>query len=689
VSSSIDAGTGSEVSRYRGAAALLLIAALWIAGCATFAPSASLEEQQDLDAAVVLGQEDPEAGRAALEAFLLKWPDSPLAANAERALGDLALQGGDADTALVHYYECFERYPDADVADACRVRAAAQEQRAGNLEAARKALSRVRVSRLDDEDRRTAYRVLADVATEPVARVRWLALLRAEVPAEDLDAIDIEIDGLLVELGAEDLDRLARQLGYSPPAGRVYIARAERALDAGDLDAAADALDRADASPLSYRYVSRLAAARQRLRVRTEGPADVTQLPTFAEVMGRALPSTAAARGTIGVALPLSGPFARFGEESLRGVLLAAGVFDREGEGEPQVRVLVRDTAGTPARAMAAVRAFAADERVSAIVGPLLSAECEAAAAAAQEAHIPLLALSAREEVAHGRSYVFRLRTRPSDDVQLLVDRAAAQGAERYAILYRADAYGRGLRDLFWDAAERSGGRVVGVAAYDPQATDFAEPIRRLAGYVLLTDEEKRLLAKRDRMLHKARRLPAEEALELREKARELTSRDGSPLPPIVDFDALFIPESYENVVLIAPQLAFHEVTDTRLLGPDGWYNEDLVRLGREHVEGSVFVAHFYPESEVGYVRDFTEHYEATFGELPDAFAAEAYDAAMLVLHQLDRGDTRRGSLRDGLLSAEAWPGVSGVLTMRADGNAQKRPFLLGVERGHVIQYLE
>ena len=53
-------------------------------------------------------------------------------------------------------------------------------------------------------------------------------------------------------------------------------------------------------------------------------------------------------------------------------------------------------------------------------------------------------------------------------------------------------------------------------------------------------------------------------------------------MPPIVDFDALFIAESYENVVLIAPQLAFHEVFGPRLLGPDGWYHEDLVRVVRQ-----------------------------------------------------------------------------------------------------------
>jgi hypothetical protein len=45
--------------------------------------------------------------------------------------------------------------------------------------------------------------------------------------------------------------------------------------------------------------------------------------------------------------------------------------------------------------------------------------------------------------------------------------------------------------------------------------------------------------------------------------------------------------------------------------------------------------------------------------------------------------------VRDGVVSTEAYPGVSGVITMRADGNAHKRPYLLGIEKGHVIEYTD
>ena len=58
-----------------------------------------------------------------------------------------------------------------------------------------------------------------------------------------------------------------------------------------------------------------------RLNLRELGEIEQTQLPTFAEVSEVRPPETVGAAGTLGVILPLSGPFARFGEESLQGVL--------------------------------------------------------------------------------------------------------------------------------------------------------------------------------------------------------------------------------------------------------------------------------------------------------------------------------------------------------------------------------
>ncbi len=669
--------------------AVITVVVALLGACAGFerisrAP-ATEEERGAFAAAMASVESDPDVAVQRLASFVETWPNSPLAADAAMELASLELARGDREGALAHYTFVIREHPDGDRLDAARVYAAEIELARGNAGDAARIMGRTREDRLSPEEKRRAYRVYADVLSDPVARLRWLAKLRAAEPDPDaISLIDVEIDEITRSLDARGLARAARQIDQEIPAARIRITRAERALDADDLDEARRALERASKLPIAPQYASRLRAASDRLRMREEGPPDLADLPTFAEVRGREVPPTADAVGTIGVVLPLSGRFAHFGEQSLQGILLATGVF---GEENASVRVAIRDSAGRPERAAAAVRDLARDERVVAIVGPLLAGECESAARAADDEGIPLVTLTARPEVARDRPHVFRVRTMPQEEVQTLVDHSMRDlGALTFAILYPRDVYGRGLRDLFWDAVEARGGEIVGVASYEPDATDFADPIRRLVGYVLLTDEEKELIKERDVMRRRARRLPPEEARALRDEALALTGPDDEPLPPIVDFDALFIPESHEKVVLIAPQLAFHEVTGTRLLGPNDWYDGDLLAIARKHVEGALLTAQFFPESTLPFVQSFARDFESAFERPPDALAAQGFDAANLVLVQLaDRRDTR-ASVRDGILTVQAYPGVTGILSMRADGNAHKRPFLLEIERGRFVQ---
>jgi len=647
-------------------------------------PQASDDEKRAYAGALATLADDPAATQRALERFLLVHPQSPLADDAAERLGELAVARGDLDGALRRYGWVEQNHPNGDRVDAARVEMARVELSRGNRAAAASRMRRVRVSRLSSAERRVAFRVLADSTDDGVEKLRWLAQVRgAETDEDALALVDVEIDEELVLLERPDLVRAADQIGREIPAGRALLEAADRALDAGDLDAAQPLVHRASRLPLAPAYRARLTTVSERLRLQEEGPVDVASLPTLAEALERPVPSVDGAAGTIGVAVPLSGRFARFGEESLQGVLLAAGVFG-EGAGGRRVRVLVRDTAGRPDLAARAVQELAAQD-VVAIIGPLLKGESEAAAVAAEGAGVPLVALTAREEVAAVRPHVFRVRTRPDEEVQALVHHAIrGLGAQRFAILYPRDSYGLGLRRLFWSAVEEQGGRIVGVASYDPDATDFEKPIRKLIGYSLLTTEEKEVLKERTELERRARRLPAEEATVLREEARAMMGPDEEVLPPIVDFDALFIPESYAKVVLIAPQLAFHEALGATLLGTNGWYHADLTEIGREHVDGAYFTAHYYGESKLAPVREFARNFDRAYASAPDVFAAQAYDAANLVLVQLARDRSTREEVREGMLAVTAYPGVTGVIRIRSDGNARKRPFLLRVKNRRV-----
>jgi ABC-type branched-subunit amino acid transport system substrate-binding protein len=468
-----------------------------------------------------------------------------------------------------------------------------------------------------------------------------------------------------------------------------------RALDAGQLDLASQRVKRAESLVRSDLEQGQLRLLTERLLVLREIAESESELPPLRELAALARPRTDGAQGTVGVVLPLSGEFGSFGQDSLRGILLAADLFaedekvaglaDYPDEGMESsrvrdIRLVVRDTEGDPLKAAAAIRELAEDPSIVAIVGPIFSAESLGAAEAAENAGVPLIALSTKEEVAAGRTQVFRTRTTPGDEVGVLVAYAFDQlEAKRFAVLYPETRYGRGMRKLYWDAVTARGGKMVAASSYDAEATDFSRAIRDMIGYRFLTNTERKALAERREILRAARLLDPPDAGLLREAAYSVLGPEGVPLPPIVDFDVLFIPDTSEKIALIAPGLAFHEIRDVRLLGSNDWLDPELLRVARQHVSGSVISTPFYAESDIPIVADFVERYKNTFDEVPSAYAAQAFDATNLILVQLASGRSDRAGIRKGLLNIRAYPGSTGVLTMRPDGNARRRPFLLGV----------
>ncbi len=671
-----------------------LLAALLSLGfaCASPQPRAGESERRAYEAA--LAQKAPDAGGRALRQFLAQYPDSPLAPDAALRLAALASERGSPAEAEHWYRILLERHPDSPRADEARLRLAELAAREGQHAKAQALLERLRFSRLEPGQRREAYRLLAEASSEPLQKLRWLSQLRGDEASEPaLARIDAEIEALARGLSLQDQLRAAEALERQVAAGSVWLSAAEKALDQGDARLAGHAIERAGELPLTPGAAARFAAVSERLRRLAAGGAAtpgsaLSGLPSFAQLDGAGSPDVSRARGTLGVVLPLTGRLARFGQQSLEGILLAAGVFGGDPDaGESGVRLLIRDSAGRGDRAAEAVRELAAHPEVAAIVGPLVSDECEAAAAEAEAAGVPLIALNSKEDLVDGRTQVFRLRTTPSEEVEAVVEHAfGVLAARRFAILYPKDKYGLGLRALFWDAVERRGGSIVAAAGFEPTNTDFAAPIRRLVGYELLSPEESGALEARKKLLERARRLPAAEARALRDEAKRMTAPDGARLPPIVDFDALFIPASHEQIVLIAPQLVFHEAGGAVLLGASGWFSPDLVRLAREHVQRAVFPVHYFPGSPTSFVKQFTRDYQQAFESAPSDFSAQAFDAANLALLQLAQGAASRDAVREGLRGLRAHPGASGVISIGDDGNARKRPFLVSVEGRELVQ---
>ena len=450
-------------------------------------------EQREYDTAIATAQKDPTQGRARLASFLDRHPDSTLADDAVVPLARLEVKAGKSragGAAPAHGAAAPIRRRTAPTRRASN--SPRSSRRAASKDEAWKVANRIQPSLLRDDERRDAYRLLADLSRDrgdTAAQLEWLGRLRTtandEAEVASVDQRDRRGDRAAAGRRAGAAPRSGsaaacrrRSCGCAP--ARCRCARATRA-------AASRALAEAERLPLQAERGAAAGAPADRCCSRdVGGPVDRSSPPPppLSQVEGAETANPAAnATGSIGVVVPLTGPLGKVAEDVLRGVLLAANSFGGD-PNTPGLRVLVRDSGGTPGTRRRTPCANSVQRGdVGAVVGPLTKEEVEAAGAAAQEVGLPLLTLTRHEGVARDRAEVVRFGLTRRMEAEVLADHAVlALGLGRMAILYPKDEYGREFEALLWQAIEARGGRVVSVAGYAPNATDFATPIRRLLG---------------------------------------------------------------------------------------------------------------------------------------------------------------------------------------------------------------
>ncbi|MBW1802174.1 MAG: penicillin-binding protein activator [Deltaproteobacteria bacterium] len=176
--------------------------------------------------------------------------------------------------------------------------------------------------------------------------------------------------------------------------------------------------------------------------------------------------------GAVACLLPLSGPFAIYGQEVLNGIQLGMGIFEDDDLGKT-IELIIRDTEGEPVRAAQIVKNLALEGKTMAIVGPLASKTAMASAKKAQELGIPIITLTQKTGITDIGNMVFRHFLIPHREVHKIIEKTMGEmGFNRFGILYPNNSYGRFFMNLFWDQVEERGGRITAIEHYRPEQTD-------------------------------------------------------------------------------------------------------------------------------------------------------------------------------------------------------------------------
>jgi branched-chain amino acid transport system substrate-binding protein len=397
----------------------------------------------------------------------------------------------------------------------------------------------------------------------------------------------------------------------------------------------------------------------------------------------------------LGVLVPLTGKYQRLGEAVMRGVKLALKGSD--------IEVQVKDTQGDPARAAAAVEELVFEDGAAAAIGPLFGEDSRRAAVVAQDLGLPLLTLTRNEDVTDIGPFIFRnMLTYSAEGRALAAWAIDVMGYKSFAVLYPNTPYGVEMTNDFWDQVTARGAAVRGAESYANDQTTFTSEAKKLVGRYYLDDRTDYLEDV------KAATKDAKDAFR-RRKALEKAKKD---LEPIVDFDALFIPDEWSRVGLIAPALAVEDIiTNTcdakeieklkkttgkadihtvTLLGGQGWNSPKnsegvprLIERGGKFVLCSVFVDGFYAESAREATRRFVHAYVDAYPDAtPLLLDAVAFDSARILRQVLDGQNlplTREG-VRAALSAVKDFDGATGKTTFNDRREAEKPLFFLTVD---------
>jgi len=379
--------------------------------------------------------------------------------------------------------------------------------------------------------------------------------------------------------------------------------------------------------------------------------------------------------GIIGCLLPLSGAFAIYGQEALNGIQLGMDLFNRSEEGR-HLELIIRDTRGRIEDAVLGVEDLANREKVMAIIGPLAGRPAMAASRKAQELGIPIITLSQKDGITTEGDMVFRNFLIPSKEIETLLDEAViGMELDRFAILYPDNSYGRVFMNLFWDKLEEMGGTITAVEFYQPDETDFAVQIKKMVGLhyprpeslVQMLKEMKEFEAETSRVF----------APFTQTEARE---EDDEGPDPIVDFDAVFIPDNYQQVALIAPQFPFHSIFNVNFFGTSLWQSSELIENAGDYVQGAIFPSGFFIESTSDPVKGFVELYKENFESKPGILAASGYDTIRFVKSLVAKGMIRtRKDFQEKISQQDIFYGVTGELSFDQQGEVEKDPVLLTI----------
>lgn len=275
----------------------------------------------------------------------------------------------------------------------------------------------------------------------------------------------------------------------------------------------------------------------------------------------------------IGVILPLTGPKAqqsRFILSGMRSAFVEAGLkFDAQ--------VIVKDSSGNAAATEQALAELIFKDQVSIVMGGLEDAEAKVMLPYADALMLPTLLLTRDRDLGLASKYAFRVYPDQKNLADTLALAAMRDSHPRVVILKPSTHKSDKISEYFAAALRSAGGTITAKLEYAPNDFESMQAIGRQL-FKINTVER------------------ADEYRRAYQKARQDAQVAGQPfdarmivLKPIVDFDAVFIPDDFRTVRHFAKLFRFYGLKHLPLIGNHEWRSTGLIQPYDDFLDGSIF----------------------------------------------------------------------------------------------------
>lgn len=383
------------------------------------------------------------------------------------------------------------------------------------------------------------------------------------------------------------------------------------------------------------------------------------------------LPQSPFFQHVVGVILPLSGTFATYGQQAKRGIDLA--LTEINAAGGPKATpftVVYKDTQEDAAKLETTMTELVKQQQASIILGPMRQDAVNKAAHVSMQLGVPLLPLSQDSNAATlASTVVFHGFSKELQAESLVAHCAETLGITRFAILYPTHAYGMDFAQHFWNAVARHQGEIVAAESYSPKEKNFKKRLMRLVG----TDEP---------------------ASRQSEQCTQDKLQSGAPCisnwqnpPPVLDFQALFIPDNILSASYIIPTLFFNDYAGFQILGTNAWNQPELTqRIDAKVLQGVTFPDLFWLNSSSEVTKKFIQAYRAANNNQdPTLVAALAYDVARTSLLALSaRAYEKRNDFFAEIDKLRNVSGATGEIERFEQRVAKRKLTLFSVDEGQI-----